>query len=126
MQLKRCLRPTRYQRHSLYVADNSGTLIVMGGYGHARLRGVILGGVTREMLKSMTVPEHVALKGCVRSAKRCDRTLCIRSRRAFLGATIYRPCRAAGAMVQEWKLSNRRGTRVFSVPAVLSATIAFI
>ncbi|WP_349517090.1 MULTISPECIES: universal stress protein [Bradyrhizobium] len=39
-----------------YVADNSGTLIVMGGYGHARLREVILGGVAREMLKSMTVP----------------------------------------------------------------------
>jgi nucleotide-binding universal stress UspA family protein len=39
-----------------YVADNSATLIVMGGYGHAKLREVILGGVTREMLKSMTVP----------------------------------------------------------------------
>ena len=39
-----------------YVADNAGTLIVMGGYGHARLREVILGGVTRDMLKSMTVP----------------------------------------------------------------------
>jgi nucleotide-binding universal stress UspA family protein len=39
-----------------YVADNSGTLIVMGGYGHAKLREVILGGVTRAMLKSMTVP----------------------------------------------------------------------
>jgi len=39
-----------------YVAHNSGTLIVMGGYGHARLREVILGGVTREMLKSMNVP----------------------------------------------------------------------
>ena len=39
-----------------YVADNSGTLIVMGGYGHARLREVILGGVTRDMMKSMTVP----------------------------------------------------------------------
>jgi nucleotide-binding universal stress UspA family protein len=39
-----------------YVADNSGTLIVMGGYGHARLREIILGGVTRDMLKSMTVP----------------------------------------------------------------------
>jgi nucleotide-binding universal stress UspA family protein len=39
-----------------YVADNSGTLIVMGGYGHAKLREVILGGVTREMLRSMTVP----------------------------------------------------------------------
>ena len=39
-----------------YVADNAATLIVMGGYGHARLRELILGGVTRDMLKSMTVP----------------------------------------------------------------------
>jgi nucleotide-binding universal stress UspA family protein len=39
-----------------YVADSSGTLIVMRGYGHAKLREVILGGVTRDMLKSMTVP----------------------------------------------------------------------
>jgi nucleotide-binding universal stress UspA family protein len=39
-----------------HVADNAGTLIVMGGYGHAKLREVILGGVTRDMLKSMTVP----------------------------------------------------------------------
>jgi nucleotide-binding universal stress UspA family protein len=31
-------------------------MIVMGGYGHSRLREFILGGVTREMLKSMTVP----------------------------------------------------------------------
>src|ERR1700736_3354041 len=39
-----------------YVADNSATLIVMGGYGHAKLREVVLGGVTRDILKSMTVP----------------------------------------------------------------------
>jgi nucleotide-binding universal stress UspA family protein len=39
-----------------YVGDSSATLIVMGGYGHSKLREVILGGVTREMLKSMTVP----------------------------------------------------------------------
>jgi nucleotide-binding universal stress UspA family protein len=39
-----------------YVADVSGTLIVMGGYGHAKLREMILGGVTRGMLHSMTVP----------------------------------------------------------------------
>jgi nucleotide-binding universal stress UspA family protein len=39
-----------------YVADNAATLIMMGGYGHAKLREVILGGVTRGMLKSMTVP----------------------------------------------------------------------
>jgi nucleotide-binding universal stress UspA family protein len=43
-----------------YVADISGTLIVMGGYGHARLREVILGGVTRDMLKSMTVPAFMS------------------------------------------------------------------
>jgi nucleotide-binding universal stress UspA family protein len=39
-----------------YVADRGGTLIIMGGYGHARLREIILGGATRDMLKSMTVP----------------------------------------------------------------------
>src|ERR1700704_491071 len=39
-----------------YVADISGTLIVMGGHGHAKLREMILGGVTRGMLQSMTVP----------------------------------------------------------------------
>src|ERR1700733_13570615 len=39
-----------------YVADVSGTLIVMGGYGHAKLREMILGGVTRGMRQSMTVP----------------------------------------------------------------------
>ena len=31
-------------------------LIVMGGYGHSRLNERILGGVTRGMLQSMTVP----------------------------------------------------------------------
>jgi nucleotide-binding universal stress UspA family protein len=39
-----------------YVADSSGTLIVMGGYGHSRVSELILGGVTRGMLESMTVP----------------------------------------------------------------------
>ena len=39
-----------------YAADCSASLIVMGGYGHARMREFILGGVTRDMLKSMTVP----------------------------------------------------------------------
>jgi nucleotide-binding universal stress UspA family protein len=28
----------------------------MGGYGHARMRQLILGGVTRSMLRAMTVP----------------------------------------------------------------------
>jgi nucleotide-binding universal stress UspA family protein len=43
-----------------YVADNSATLIVMGGYGHAKLREMILGGVTRGMLQSMTVPVFIS------------------------------------------------------------------
>lgn len=39
-----------------HVADESGTLIVMGGYGHSKLREIVLGGVTRALLKSMTAP----------------------------------------------------------------------
>jgi nucleotide-binding universal stress UspA family protein len=39
-----------------YVADSGTDMIVMGGYGHSRLREVVLGGVTRGMLESMTVP----------------------------------------------------------------------
>ena len=38
------------------VADNSATLVVMGGYGHSRFCEFVLGGVTRKMLSSMTVP----------------------------------------------------------------------
>jgi nucleotide-binding universal stress UspA family protein len=37
-------------------ADCGIDLIVMGGYGHSRLHERILGGVTRGMLQSMTVP----------------------------------------------------------------------
>lgn len=37
-------------------ADASLDLIVMGGYGHSRLQERLLGGVTRAMLHSMTVP----------------------------------------------------------------------
>jgi len=39
-----------------YVADSAADLIVMGGYGHSRLREFILGGVTRGILEAMTVP----------------------------------------------------------------------
>src|SRR4029079_10930787 len=39
-----------------HAADMSAVLIVMGGYGHSRLREVVLGGVTRGLLQSMTVP----------------------------------------------------------------------
>lgn len=37
-------------------ADESLDLLVMGGYGHSRLREVVLGGVTRDMFRSMTMP----------------------------------------------------------------------
>jgi len=39
-----------------YAADSSADMIVMGGYGHSRLREFILGGVTRGILETMTVP----------------------------------------------------------------------
>ena len=41
-------------------ADDDLDLIVMGGYGHSRLQERILGGVTRGMLQSMTVPTLMA------------------------------------------------------------------
>ncbi len=39
-----------------YAADISADFLVMGGYGHSRLREFVLGGVTRGLLESMTVP----------------------------------------------------------------------
>lgn len=41
-------------------ADEDVDLIVMGLYGHSRLREMVLGGVSRTMLSSMTVPVLVA------------------------------------------------------------------
>ena len=38
------------------VAELGADLLVMGGYGHSRLRELILGGVTRQILAQMTVP----------------------------------------------------------------------
>lgn len=37
-------------------ADHGADLIVMGAYGHARWREMVLGGVTRQLLNQMTVP----------------------------------------------------------------------
>ena len=37
-------------------ADTNVGLLAMGGYGHSRLKERILGGVTRAMFDSMTVP----------------------------------------------------------------------
>ncbi len=39
-----------------HAADGGTDFMVMGGYGHSRLREFVLGGVTHSILKSMTVP----------------------------------------------------------------------
>jgi len=39
-----------------HAADSSADILVMGGYGHSRLREFVLGGVTRGILSAMTVP----------------------------------------------------------------------
>jgi nucleotide-binding universal stress UspA family protein len=39
-----------------HAADTAADFIVMGGYGHSRLREFVLGGATRGILSSMTVP----------------------------------------------------------------------
>jgi nucleotide-binding universal stress UspA family protein len=37
-------------------ADLGVDLLVMGAYGHSRARELLLGGATRSLLRSMTVP----------------------------------------------------------------------
>jgi len=39
-----------------FAADSATDLLVMGGYGHSRLREFVLGGATRGILTAMTVP----------------------------------------------------------------------
>jgi nucleotide-binding universal stress UspA family protein len=39
-----------------HAADAGSDFIVMGGYGHSRLREFVLGGVTRSIFRTMTVP----------------------------------------------------------------------
>jgi nucleotide-binding universal stress UspA family protein len=43
-----------------YAADNTIDFMVMGGYGHSRLREFVLGGATRGILQAMTVPVLMA------------------------------------------------------------------
>ena len=43
-----------------HIADQSSDLLVMGAYGHSRLRELVLGGVTRTILRDMTVPVFMA------------------------------------------------------------------
>jgi nucleotide-binding universal stress UspA family protein len=44
------------RRIRAHAAQQSSDLIVMGGYGHSRLREYLLGGATRDMLGSTNVP----------------------------------------------------------------------
>lgn len=39
-----------------WAADYGSDLLVMGGYGHSRFREFVLGGATRRIMQSMTVP----------------------------------------------------------------------
>jgi len=43
-----------------HMADCDASLLVMGAYGHSRLREAILGGVTRRMLEHATLPVLMA------------------------------------------------------------------
>lgn len=43
-----------------HVADCGADFLVMGGYGHARAREAVFGGVTRQILAQMTVPVLMA------------------------------------------------------------------
>nr|WP_229417552.1 universal stress protein [Pseudoduganella buxea] len=43
-----------------FAADESAGLLVMGAYGHARFRELLLGGVTATILQSMTLPVLMA------------------------------------------------------------------
>jgi nucleotide-binding universal stress UspA family protein len=42
------------------VAELDADLLVMGAYGHSRLREMILGGVTRDILRNANVPVLMA------------------------------------------------------------------
>jgi nucleotide-binding universal stress UspA family protein len=43
-----------------HAAEVHADLLVMGGYGHSRLREIVLGGTTRRILQTMTVPVLMA------------------------------------------------------------------
>lgn len=39
-----------------YAADNGADLLVIGAYGHSRVRELVIGGATRTLLQRMTIP----------------------------------------------------------------------
>jgi nucleotide-binding universal stress UspA family protein len=46
----------RCGKHHPILRGGSADFVVMGGYGHSRLREFVLGGATRGVLSSMTIP----------------------------------------------------------------------
>jgi nucleotide-binding universal stress UspA family protein len=58
VEIKRLVAPDVDVANAIlsYAADSTADFIVMGGYGHSRLREFVLGGATRGILESMTVP----------------------------------------------------------------------
>ncbi len=58
VELKRIVAPDTDVAEIIlsHAADSASDFIVMGGYGHSRLREFVLGGATRGMLGAMTVP----------------------------------------------------------------------
>jgi nucleotide-binding universal stress UspA family protein len=58
VELKRIVAPDTDVPNVIlsYAADAAIDFIVMGGYGHSRLREFVLGGATQGMLGAMTVP----------------------------------------------------------------------
>jgi nucleotide-binding universal stress UspA family protein len=43
-----------------HARDSDADLVVMGAYGHSRLREAILGGATRDMLEGAEIPVFLA------------------------------------------------------------------
>jgi nucleotide-binding universal stress UspA family protein len=62
VELKPIVSPELYVADAILstAADTCADLIVMGGYGHTRLREFVLGGATRGILGAMTVPTLMA------------------------------------------------------------------
>ena len=58
--VKRQIKGDRGEALLSIAADLAADLIVMGGYGHTRFRELVLGGVTRTLLHSMTIPVLMA------------------------------------------------------------------
>jgi nucleotide-binding universal stress UspA family protein len=58
VEIKRLVAPDTDVANTIlsYAADSSADFLVMGGYGHSRLREFILGGATRGILGAMTLP----------------------------------------------------------------------